>query len=88
MREQQMSLPIRQQQKALVEAIRQNETVIVIGETGSGKTTQLAQMLLEEGMASGGGPDSKRPSQIAVTQPRRVVSSGCHAAFLFLLLSD
>ena len=55
MREQQMSLPIRQQQKALVEAIRQNETVIVIGETGSGKTTQLAQMLLEEGMASGGG---------------------------------
>lgn len=74
-REQQMLLPIRLQQKALVEAIQDNETVIVIGETGSGKTTQLAQMLLEEGMAGGRGHGSdKSHSQIAVTQPRRVVS--------------
>ena len=70
-RVQQQSLPIRQHKRSIIEAIQSNETVIVIGETGSGKTTQMAQMLLEEGMAD--------RRQIAVTQPRRVVSQICHA---------
>lgn len=46
--------------------IQQNETLIVIGETGSGKTTQIPQFLLQSGLAERGA--------IAVTQPRRVAA--------------
>jgi pre-mRNA-splicing factor ATP-dependent RNA helicase DHX38/PRP16 len=42
--------------------------VIVIGETGSGKTTQLTQFLLEDGYAEKGG------GVIVCTQPRRVAA--------------
>jgi HrpA-like RNA helicase len=50
----------------LLKEIRDNQSVIVIGETGSGKTTQIAQYLYEEFGTSGGG--------IAVTQPRRLAA--------------
>lgn len=43
-----------------------NDTVIVIGETGSGKTTQIPQFLFEAGLGDRG--------IIAVTQPRRVAA--------------
>ena len=46
--------------------IRDNKIVIIIGETGSGKTTQLTQYLLEEGYAKTG--------MIGCTQPRRVAA--------------
>lgn len=50
----------------LLKEIKENQSVIVIGETGSGKTTQLAQYLHEEfGLRSGG---------VAVTQPRRLAA--------------
>lgn len=59
-------LPIYSARDALLKEIRDNQSVIVIGETGSGKTTQLAQYLFEEfGLAKGG---------IAVTQPRRLAA--------------
>ena len=41
----QAELPIRAHAKVLTEAIRDNPVVVVIGETGSGKTTQLSQVL-------------------------------------------
>lgn len=43
-----------------------NLVIIVVGETGSGKTTQLAQFLYEDGYASFG--------IIGCTQPRRVAA--------------
>lgn len=46
--------------------MRCNLVVIVVGETGSGKTTQLAQFLYEDGYASFG--------IIGCTQPRRVAA--------------
>lgn len=44
----------------------QIETLIVIGETGSGKTTQIPQYLYQDGLSDRG--------LIAVTQPRRVAA--------------
>lgn len=37
-------LPIRQHAADILKAVEQNDVVVVIGETGSGKTTQLSQV--------------------------------------------
>lgn len=50
----------------LLQVIRDNNIVIVVGETGSGKTTQLTQYLHEEGYTKYG--------MIGCTQPRRVAA--------------
>lgn len=42
-------LPIRRYRRALVEAVRERPFLIVTGETGSGKSTQLPKYLLEAG---------------------------------------
>lgn len=59
-------LPIRQYSSEIVDSVRTNPVTIVIGETGSGKTTQISQILEEAGFADNG--------VIGITQPRRVVS--------------
>ena len=59
------ALPIRKFAQQIAESVRDNPVTVVIGETGSGKTTQIAQLLEEAGLAEGG--------MIGVTQPRRVV---------------
>ncbi|XP_029142901.1 probable ATP-dependent RNA helicase DHX40, partial [Protobothrops mucrosquamatus] len=59
-------LPISKFRRKLVESIQGNIFVVVTGETGSGKTTQLPKYLFEEGFA--------RQGTIAVTQPRRVAA--------------
>ncbi|RHZ71110.1 hypothetical protein Glove_262g16 [Diversispora epigaea] len=59
-------LPIWKEQKNLIETVKNNETIIIIGEMGSGKSTQTPQFLLEAGLASNGS--------IAITQPRRVAA--------------
>jgi hypothetical protein len=45
------ALPIRQHTDAIVKAVRANQVVVVIGETGSGKTTQLSQVRISWGRA-------------------------------------
>lgn len=50
----------------LLNIIRENSVVIIVGETGSGKTTQLTQYLHEEGYSKYG--------MIGCTQPRRVAA--------------
>lgn len=44
-----MDLPILAEEQNIVEAIRMHPVVIIAGETGSGKTTQVPQMLYEAG---------------------------------------
>lgn len=43
------SLPVYQHREQLLDAIKDNQVLIVVGETGSGKTTQLPQYLHEAG---------------------------------------
>ena len=42
-----VSLPIREYADKIVKAVQANPVTIIIGETGSGKTTQIAQVRLE-----------------------------------------
>jgi len=46
--------------------VKDNQAIVLVGETGSGKTTQIPQFLLKGGLAKGGA--------IACTQPRRVAA--------------
>ncbi|XP_037135099.1 ATP-dependent RNA helicase DHX8 isoform X1 [Syngnathus acus] len=64
--EQRESLPIYKLKEQLVQAVHDNQILIVIGETGSGKTTQITQYLAEAGYTTRG--------KIGCTQPRRVAA--------------
>lgn len=64
-------LPVVAEEQSIMEAIQLNPVVIICGETGSGKTTQVPQMLYEAGF---GFPGSENPGMIAITQPRRVAA--------------
>lgn len=57
----------------LMQIIAENQIVVVIGETGSGKTTQLAQFLCEEGYGKNLADDGTK-LVIGCTQPRRVAA--------------
>ncbi|XP_031950304.1 pre-mRNA-splicing factor ATP-dependent RNA helicase DHX16 isoform X2 [Corvus moneduloides] len=61
------SLPIFPFRAELVAAVAQHQILVIEGETGSGKTTQIPQYLHEEGYTRGG-------LRIGVTQPRRVAA--------------
>jgi ATP-dependent RNA helicase DHX8/PRP22 len=65
--EQRRQLPVWHVKKSLIQAVKDSPVLIIIGETGSGKTTQIPQFLLDAGFASGKG-------LIACTQPRRVAA--------------
>lgn len=65
-REQRRSLPIFQLREDFLRAVRQNQILCVIGETGSGKTTQMTQYLIEDGYG--------RDGIVGCTQPRRVAA--------------
>ncbi|XP_055812110.1 pre-mRNA-splicing factor ATP-dependent RNA helicase DEAH10 [Solanum dulcamara] len=65
--QQRKNLPIAEVERRLVEEVRNNDTLIIVGETGSGKTTQLPQYLFKWGFCRDGGI-------IGITQPRRVAA--------------
>ena len=59
-------LPIAAEADRIVELIRKHQVVIVAGETGSGKTTQLPKLCLAAGRGAAG--------MIGCTQPRRIAA--------------
>lgn len=61
------SLPVYEFRDELLEAIAEHQVLIVVAETGSGKTTQLPQYLHEAGYTAGG-------MKVGCTQPRRVAA--------------
>jgi ATP-dependent RNA helicase DHX8/PRP22 len=65
-KDQRESLPIFKLRDTIVQAIEENQIMVVVGDTGSGKTTQMTQYLAEAGFASRG--------IIGCTQPRRVAA--------------
>lgn len=61
-----LKLPILAEEQVIMETINENNIIILAGETGSGKTTQVPQFLYEAGYAE--------HKMIAVTEPRRVAA--------------
>lgn len=59
-------LPISQQREVIAKAVQQHQVVIVAGETGSGKTTQIPRICLEMGRGIAG--------RVGHTQPRRIAA--------------
>ncbi|EPS36380.1 hypothetical protein H072_10070 [Dactylellina haptotyla CBS 200.50] len=70
------TLPIWNFQKEIQSTIRDSDTMVLVGETGSGKSTQIGQFLLDQPwMQRRAGPTGKKYGGcIAITQPRRVAA--------------
>ena len=66
LKEQREGLPVYRLKPELMRAISENQILVVIGETGSGKTTQMTQYMAELGFTKNG--------MIGCTQPRRVAA--------------
>ena len=64
-------LPIFERRDEIIAAMQQNQVVVISGETGSGKSTQLPLMALQAGFGIGG--------TIGHTQPRRIAARGVAA---------
>mmetsp|Transcript_43497 Transcript_43497/g.49004 ORF Transcript_43497/g.49004 Transcript_43497/m.49004 type:complete len:710 (-) Transcript_43497:13-2142(-) len=62
-------LPVYQFKDELIKKVLENQCIVVEGETGSGKTTQIPQFLLEAKLATQG------KTCVACTQPRRVAAT-------------
>ena len=75
------SLPVSGKRDEIEAALREHQVIIVCGETGSGKTTQLPKIALTMGRGGWGqvrDPNAKRherPTLIGHTQPRRIAAS-------------
>ena len=66
------ALPAARHRRQLLYLVETHATVVLIGETGSGKTTLVPQLLLAAGWADGG-------AQIVCTQPRRAAAAAAAA---------
>ncbi|XP_058083127.1 probable pre-mRNA-splicing factor ATP-dependent RNA helicase DEAH2 isoform X4 [Magnolia sinica] len=68
--EKRKTLPVWQQKEEFLQVLKESQTLILVGETGSGKTTQIPQFALE----AGSHLDKDRRKMVACTQPRRVAA--------------
>ncbi|XP_011002735.1 PREDICTED: probable pre-mRNA-splicing factor ATP-dependent RNA helicase [Populus euphratica] len=70
--EKRKNLPVWHQKEDFLQVLKKNQVIILVGETGSGKTTQIPQFVLEAVDLE--SPDKRRKMMIACTQPRRVAA--------------
>ena len=69
-------LPVVGMRSEIVEAVRANQVVVVVSDTGSGKTTQLPKMVAEalESSNPKTQPSNRRKKLVGCTQPRRIAA--------------
>jgi ATP-dependent RNA helicase DHX37/DHR1 len=70
-------LPVVAMEQEIMEAVAGHDVLVLCGATGSGKTTQVPQFLLEAGYGSARFPE--RAGAVGVTQPRRVAAAASAA---------
>ncbi|MFC5049032.1 ATP-dependent RNA helicase HrpA [Rubritalea spongiae] len=63
------SLPVSKERETILEAIRKNQVTVVVGDTGSGKTTQLPKMAVEYAQ------ELALKGRVGCTQPRRLAAA-------------
>ncbi|KAF4518531.1 hypothetical protein B566_EDAN004275 [Ephemera danica] len=61
-------LPASSKQEEILQLLRENQVIVISGETGCGKTTQVTQYILDDAMHSGDGSLCR----VVCTQPRRI----------------
>ena len=81
-----LELPVCMHEQEIMEVIHANDVVLISGATGTGKTTQVPQFLLEDGFGDPRAPVHK--GIVAVTQPRRVAAVTCANRVAFELKSE
>ena len=64
------TLPCYQKKEEILKCVKNHQVVVISGETGCGKTTQVPQYILEEAGLQGRAGEVK----LVVTQPRRVAA--------------
>ena len=69
------ALPVSARRDEIAAAVREHQVVIVCGETGSGKTTQLPKLMLTLGRGKLNARPGQRARLIGHTQPRRIAAS-------------
>lgn len=69
------SLPVSGKREEIMEAIKKHQVIIVCGETGSGKTTQLPKIALALGRGKCNARPGTKGQLIGHTQPRRIAAS-------------
>ncbi|WHZ11878.1 MAG: ATP-dependent helicase HrpA [Burkholderiaceae bacterium] len=69
------SLPVSMRRDEIMDAIRATQVVVVCGETGSGKTTQLPKIALAMGRGRCNAAPGQKGRLIGHTQPRRIAAS-------------
>ena len=69
------SLPVSAKRDEIMAALEKHQVIIVCGETGSGKTTQLPKIALAMGRGKYNYPAGQRGRLIGHTQPRRIAAS-------------
>lgn len=72
-------LPVSREREPILAALRAHPVVIVCGDTGSGKTTQLPKMVFEAGGGHFGKIGVTQPRRLAATSMARRVAEECHS---------
>ena len=62
-------LPVSREREAILKSLHKNQLTVVVGDTGSGKTTQLPKMALEYIQ------EKKMRGRVGCTQPRRLAAA-------------
>ncbi|KAI5565039.1 hypothetical protein POPTR_014G117900v4 [Populus trichocarpa] len=70
--EKRKNLPVWHQKEDFLQVLKKNQVLVLVGETGSGKTTQIPQFVLEAVELE--SSDRRRKMMIGCTQPRRVAA--------------
>lgn len=81
-----LELPVYMHEQEIIEAVHDQDVILITGATGTGKTTQVPQFLVEDGFGHPSSPSSR--GIIAVTQPRRVAAVSCAKRVAFEMNSS